>query len=261
MRRGVFVTTVFVAILFVTACGGDDGIARDGDSAVTVLARADGWRDDVQQIAGFMLIEIAADEDTAARAWDENVPDSLPAAEGDPVGPGVYGVLENVDFTRQALVVVSSGGSSSCPPWVRDLATFEDRVEVTLARDDGATACTDDFHPYRLLLAVDRLRLPGPEALPVERIDVPSDHLTDVEGRVVVYPIEVSAGEGGGSADQPASPGGAFDRAAARGPGTGAAGAPRERHRGVPDPADRAPRREGAPCHGGSSGGSHEHRA
>lgn len=216
MKRDLVLATIIVASLFATACGGDDGITQDGDPAVTVLARADGWRHDLQKTAAFMVIEIAEDDDTAMRAWGDNVPVSLPAADGDPVEPGVYGALEDVDVTRQALVVVSSGGSSSCPPWVTDLATFEDRVEVTLARDGAATACTDDFHPYRLLLAVDRDRLPRAEALPVERIDVPSDNLTDVEGRVVAYPTETTIGEGDGAADPPTAPGDDFDREAVR---------------------------------------------
>lgn len=40
-----------------------------------------------------------------------------------------------------------------------------------------------------MVLAVDRDRLPAVGDLPVERVDVPSQNLTDVEGRVVAHPV------------------------------------------------------------------------
>lgn len=214
MTRIPFVATLVVAALFLAACGGGVGSSGPDDGPVTVLARADGWRSGIEASVGFLLLEVAYDEGTALRAWAENVPNELPADDGDPPAtPGAYRSLDDVDFSRQAVVVVSSGGSSSCPPWVRDIRTVGDRVEVELARE-GAQACTDDFQPYRLVLAVDRDRLPGLDALPVERVDVPSDNLTDVEGRMVAYPVAM-APVGDGNSIPPTEPDDVFDREAA----------------------------------------------
>lgn len=200
------------ALLAAAGCGADAG----GATAV-VLARADAWREGAFEAAGrpYVLIEIAADRARAERAWNENVPATLPPADGDPDEPGVYGTLDDVDFERQAVVVYSSGTSGTCPAWVRDIETTNGRVEITLDAS-AERACTDDHHPYRLVLAVERDALPGLSELPVERIDVPSENLTDVEGRVVAYPAgpsgETDAADGTGclAASDP------FDRDEAR---------------------------------------------
>lgn len=174
-----------VAVLLGAAgCGAD----ADGATAV-VLARADGWREGAYEAAGrpYVLIEIAADRARAEQAWNENVTATLPPADGDPGEPGVYGMLDDVDFERRAVVVYSSGTSGTCPAWVRGIETTNGRVEITLG-SSAERACTDDYRPYRLVLAVERDALPGLSELPVERIDVPSENLTGVEGRVVAYP-------------------------------------------------------------------------
>lgn len=206
MQRAAWIVAVVATALLATACSGARDTAGSGDdgTAVTVLARADGWRDGLP-FDGFLLVEIATDEAAASRAWDDNVPDTLEPADGDPIEPGLYGALDDVDLSRQALVVVSSGGSSSCPPWVRHLDAVAGRVEVSLARDD-ATACTDDFQPYRLVLAVDRDQLPADDELPIEHIDVPTDNLTNVEGRVVAYPAPEPGSSALGSVRQNRAP-------------------------------------------------------
>lgn len=183
MRR--LLTLALIGALL-AGCGSDSAPTGDGENPqpgtdpVTVLARIDGW---LEQSVEFVQVEIAPDEAAARAAWDEHVGDELPEGTGDPVVAGVYADIDAVDFEQQALVVFSSGGSGSCPPWVTDLVTEGERLEVTLDRQ-AATACTDDFNPYRLLLAVDRDRLPAPEGPPITRIDVPSENLTDVAGRV-----------------------------------------------------------------------------
>lgn len=180
--------------LALSACGAptDDIAADDGAvGSVEVLAKAEGWRPGLEDAAGhpYMLLEVAAEPDLAQQAWDDNVPDSLAEADGEPDQPGVYTHLDDVDLDEQVLVVLSSGESSTCPVWVDDITTVDDRVEVELARAaDADQACTDDFQPYRLVLAVDRDRLDR-DALPIERIDAPSENLTDVQGRAVVYPV------------------------------------------------------------------------
>ncbi len=180
--------------LAISACGTPtDDIAGDGgaDRSVEVLAKAEGWRAGLADAAGqpHMLLEVAADAELAQRAWDDNVPDSLVEADGEPDQPGIYADLDDVDLDQKVVVVLSSGESSTCPVWVEDLSTVDDHLEVMLASVAPADqGCTDDYQPYRLVLAVDRDRLPV-DALPIERIDVPSENLLDVQGRAVVYPV------------------------------------------------------------------------
>lgn len=202
--RNVFWVVVAVVV---AGCGGEvmsGGQDRVHDEVV-VLAKADGWRDGLQEAAGhsYALVEIATDEASAQRAWDENVPASLPDAGGDPALPGRYATLASVDLDRQAVVVFSSGQSGSCPAWVTSVDAVDGRLEVELTSTaDQGEPCTDDFQPYRLVLAIDRGRLPDLDRLPVERIDLPSENLTDVEGRATTYPADeapdppANAGEG-----------------------------------------------------------------
>lgn len=204
-RHGLTAMVVAVLGMVLAACGSSDtgstGSPRD-DDAVIVLAKAQGWRDGLQDAAGhqYMLVEVASDPATAQRAWDDNVPEDLPEADGDPADPGVYGSLDDVGLGDQVVVVVSSGESGSCPAWVQGLTMTEGRLEVELGTV-AAEACTDDFRPYRMVLAVDRDRLPAPGDLPVDRVDVPSENLTDVAGRVVAYPVGQAAPD---PADHPA---------------------------------------------------------
>lgn len=186
MRVGrSIVTAVAVLGLLGAGCGGPTAGTADG---VEALARDDGWREGSDAEPRFVVVEIAWDRATAQQAWEENVDASLPDADGTPDAPGRYGSLEQVDLDEQALVVVSSGTSSSCPAWVADLRTDEDRLLVELDRAP-AQACTDDFVPYRMVLAVDRDRLPGPDGPTVTQVDVPSDNLVDVDAAVGAYPL------------------------------------------------------------------------
>lgn len=146
------------------------------------LAKASGWREDLGSVGTpFAVLEVAFDRATAERAWRDNVPDDLDTRRDDlPAEPGRYGDLDAVDFDRQALVVWSSGESGSCAEWVADIDTVDGTVRV----QRGATAqtCTSDYNPYRMVLAVDRDRLPQPGDLPHDRIeDLP-------DGEVRAYP-------------------------------------------------------------------------
>jgi hypothetical protein len=119
----------------------------------------------------YLLIEVATGAGVAQQAWDDNVPDGLTQREGAPDQPGVYVPLEEVDLETHAIVVVSSGTSSSCPAWPEDVRLTDSHVEVDLAADVGAdAACTDDLAPYRAVLAVERDRLPTTDALPIETL-------------------------------------------------------------------------------------------
>ena len=192
-RRWRAPLVVMLLLLAGVGCGqGTPAGQGDPEGTVEVLAKADGWRDGLQEAADhtYAVIEIAREPDVAQRAWEDNVPAELPEAEGRAAAPGVHAALDSVDLTDRAVVVYSSGESGTCPTWVEDLDTVEGRLEVRLgsAADEGQP-CTDDFRPYRLVLAVDRDALPAPDDLPVEQVDVPSENLTDVAARVEAYPL------------------------------------------------------------------------
>jgi hypothetical protein len=191
----VIVTTVGLGMaLLLVACGDvptEDPGTGAADEAVVVLAREDGWRDGLMESVGhrYLVIEVAAGAGVAQRAWDDNVPDGLGERDGPPDEPGVYLPFEEVDLQTHAIVVVSSGTSSSCPAWPDDLRVADSRVEVDLATDVDADApCTDDLVPYRAVLAVEHDRLPTADDLPIQDIDVPSENLTGVDGIMTGYP-------------------------------------------------------------------------
>jgi hypothetical protein len=199
MRRIVGASLLAGALLLVAACADPDaagppaGAGVDPDAAaegVVPLAKVEGWRDQTGDVGTpFAILEIAGDRDTAERAWRENVSDGLPAAEGVPDEPGRYGSLEQVDFDRQAVVVWSSGESGTCPAWLFDVRTRDDgavEIELRSVTDlmEEEVMCTMDYRPYRMVLAVDRDRLPDAADLPTEDVrGVP-------DARVTSYPNE-----------------------------------------------------------------------
>ena len=137
------------------------------------LAKAEGWRGNLQQtVSAGTLIEIAYDRDTAERAWRENVPEGLEERRDAllPADPGLYGDLDQVDFDQQALIVWSAGESGSCPGWLANIDTIVGVVHTERGHV-GGPQCTDDWAPYRMLLAIDRDRLPQPDDLPQDRIE------------------------------------------------------------------------------------------
>ncbi len=171
-RRGV--VAVLAVGLLLGACGGpgiESGGGGGGDEGLVPLAKATSWRDELQgTIDAFAVIEIAYDRETAEHAWQDNVPDDLERRDDElPAEPGLYGDLDDVDFDRQAVIVWSSGESGSCPGWLADIETRDRTVHVE--RDATQQECTDDYNPYRMVLAVDRDRLPESSDLPHERIE------------------------------------------------------------------------------------------
>ena len=156
--------------------------------AIETLAKASGWREGLAEEHGsaFAVVEVAYDRDTAEAAWRDNVPADLESRDDElPAEPGVYGGLDEVDFDRQVVVVWSSGESGGCPGWLADI----DSTDGTIRVHEGAVAqmaCPSDYNPYRLVLAVDRDRLPTGDELPSAQLEVVPD------GKVRTYP----AGDG-----------------------------------------------------------------
>lgn len=196
-RTGVTAGVVWaVAVLILAGCAeeGEPAGSPDGNRTVGVvpLAKVQGWRDALGPVAApFAVLEIAYDRETAERAWRENVPEDLAPGEGVPDEPALYGELDDVDFDRQVVLVWSSGQSGSCPGWLAGVAIGDDgtveirRRDTSMRADPGEdrpTACTEDYNAYRMVVAVDRDRLP------VEA-DLPSEEVRGIpDGLVTTYP-------------------------------------------------------------------------
>jgi hypothetical protein len=193
-------------------------VSPEPDEGVQVLAKADGWRwspADFYGIAhsyGFAdlygLVEVAYDEVTAAQAWDENVPADLVRRSGHPTWPGLYGDLADIDFDREVLVVYSSGQSGTCPGWLTGIEVIERGRELgavlltttftsatftpfppVQGERERVYECTLDYRAYRLVLSVDRDRLPPISRLPTTRVLFDGEQLNS-GGLVTTYPAE-----------------------------------------------------------------------
>jgi hypothetical protein len=160
--------------------------ASDG---VVVLAKADGWRDGLDRQAlqeYFSVVEIAYNAATARTAWADAVPADLPERDGEPRESGRYGDLDGVDFDRQVLVVYSSGQSGSCPGWLGDVSTADGTVQLMTDAYVPDEVCTDDYGAYRVVVAVDRDRLPDEAELPTEDVRVDGSGLSAL---AAAYPV------------------------------------------------------------------------
>jgi len=154
----------------------------DLEGTVRPLAKAQSWRDGLKRADdSFARLEIAYDRATAERAWAANVPDDLPHNPNGAPQPGIFTRFDDIDFQHEVLVVWSSGQSGSCPTWLADLRTAGDGSVKVQESHSGGPVCTEDYNPYRMVLAVNRGRLPARSALPADISGVPS-------GRVVRYP-------------------------------------------------------------------------
>jgi hypothetical protein len=108
------------------------------------------------------------------------VPADLVRRTGDPTLPGLYGDLADIDFDREALVVYSGGQSGTCPEWLTGLEVTElGTVQLTTTSTPTLFAtvhgervgiCTGDRNEYRLVLSIDRDRLPPISGLPTTRV-------------------------------------------------------------------------------------------
>lgn len=135
------------------------------DGPVRTLATAEGWRTEFG-LGVDERLEVAYDQATGERAFADNVPDDLPAGDGDPWRDALHADLGTVDWDREVVVVWHGGRSGSCPAWVTDVRVEDDAVRVERA-SPSAGACTTDFNAYRAVLAVPRDAVPPADALPL----------------------------------------------------------------------------------------------
>ena len=161
---------------------------RPVDDGITVLAKVDGWGEALstdESLGVNLVVEIAYDEDAARAAWTDSVPADLPERSGEPRESGRYGSLDDVDLAEQALVVYSSGQSGACPGWLADLSVGGDVLAVEETEYVPGDGCTDDFDAYRLVLAVDREKLPAADRLPLRTA---RDGDREFDALVTTYP-------------------------------------------------------------------------
>lgn len=137
----------------------------------------------------FAVLEFAYDEETARAMWEDNVADDLSAMEGKPLSPGVYGDLADVDLAEQVLGLYSSGQAGSCPEWVQDISTEDGTVAISTVEDlQGGDGCTEDYNPYRVLIAIDQHDRPRQDEL--GSADVIIDEDANLSVTVGEYPLE-----------------------------------------------------------------------
>jgi hypothetical protein len=182
MRTRRIVVAVVVALsLTLSGCGlGQDVLGQRGP--VKTLAKnyempAGGANDDA-------TLEFAVDPETAVALWDEHVSDELPRGRGEPFGEGIYGDLDSVDFDRQ-VVALWWGTEATCPQAVTDVRS-PDRATVELHTTEEDHACLDMATSFRMLLAIDRDRLPEVSELPVNLVEVTDGHRRDA-GKVDLW--------------------------------------------------------------------------
>ena len=202
-------TWLLAVVLVVCACcsapsvspepdpGEQARVSPEPDTGVQVLVKADGWRAWLGSFHG--VVEVAYDEPAAVQAWAENVPADLVRRTGDPTLPGLYGDLADIDLDREALVVYSSGQSSTCPEWLTGLEDTElgtvqlttTSTSTTFATVQGERVgfCTGDNREYRIVLSIDRDRLPPISGLPTTRVLFNGEQLFG-GGLVTTYPAE-----------------------------------------------------------------------
>ncbi|SRR5690625_3392463 len=167
--RASWLTLAAATILLAGCSAGSVG------GSVETLAKLDGWRDGPGYEGPFAVLEIAYDDDTAAMLWEDNVGAGQAAHDG----------LAEVDLSRQIVALYSSGESGSCPESVHDIELDDGTVDIMLTVDTGGgDACSGDYNPYRVVIAIDRA-------------DVPTrDELAGTEGTVDGNPaLEVVVGE------------------------------------------------------------------
>jgi hypothetical protein len=156
-----------VAAMLIAATYGAMGVTgRSVSPHVVTLARIDGRALTGAPVQSAGRLVIAYDLAAARKLWmsthaGRGVRRAGPAREY-----GVYSDLRGVDFARQAVLVLESAASSSCPSSlvdVRPLAAGAIDLVTTPYRSDEV--CGANLHAFTEIAAVDRDLLPDSTAL------------------------------------------------------------------------------------------------
>lgn len=159
----------------------------DDDGPVRTLATVEGWREALEGESDiYARLEIAYDRETGEQAFADNVPDDLPAGDGDPWEDGLHADLGTVDWDREVIAVYTGGRSGSCPEWVTGVLVEAESVRLEMGSPSQGV-CTSDYNGFRTVVAIDRGRVPEPDALPM-----PANDGFPETRDVVLYPDEAS---------------------------------------------------------------------
>jgi hypothetical protein len=156
-----------VAAMLIAAMYGAVGhTGRSVAPHVVTLARIDGRALTGPAAQPTSRLVIAYDAAAARRLWMSTHAGRGMRRAGPAREYGVYADLHSVDFARQAVVILESAASTSCPTRVIDVhplaAGAIDLVTTTYRPDE---ACTTDLHAFTEIAAVDRNLLPEVTAL------------------------------------------------------------------------------------------------
>jgi hypothetical protein len=159
------------AMLIAATYGAVGDTERSVSPHVVTLARIDGRAMTGATRQPESRLVIAYDAAAARKLWmstraGRGIRRAGPAREY-----GVYADLHSVDFARQAVLILESAASSSCPASLVDVRPLEagaiDLVTTTYRPDES---CTADLHAFTEIAAVDRDLLPDATALDSARV-------------------------------------------------------------------------------------------
>jgi hypothetical protein len=126
------------------------------------LARIDGWALTGARSQPASRVLVAYDAAAARKLW--RATRAIPRVRGTGPAPefGVYAGLDAVDFARQAVLVVESAGSSSCPSSLVDVRPLTaGAVDLVTNTYRPEKFCTADLHAFTEIVAIERDLLPA----------------------------------------------------------------------------------------------------
>jgi hypothetical protein len=192
--RRIVVAVVMALSLALGGCGLVESALGQRGPATTLAKNYEMPAEVVRLADQDVSLELALDQDTAALLWDEHVSDDLPRRRGEPFLEGIYGDLESVDFDSQ-VVALWWGGEATCAQAVTDVQ-FPESATVELHTTEEEPACLDMEIPFRMVLAIDRDRVPALSELPVNLVTVTDGHRRDA-GKVDLLTRAARSAAGG----------------------------------------------------------------
>jgi hypothetical protein len=138
---------------------------------IVPLARMDGWALTGAPTQPTSRLVVAYDTAAARKIWKATHAPRRIRRAGPHGEYGVYAGLDSVDFTRQAVLVLESAGSSSCPSSLLDVRPLSaGAINLVTSAYRPEKFCTADMHAYTEIVAVDRDLLPAAAALARVRV-------------------------------------------------------------------------------------------
>ena len=164
------VGTVVALSLALGGCGVVDSVLGQRGPVITLAKNYETPSAVDRPPSDDVRLELAFDHDTAEHLWDEHVPDDLPRRRGEPYREGIHGDFDSVDFDTQ-VVALWWGLESTCPQSVTDVQ-LSGQATVEVHTTEEEPTCDDMGIPFRMVLAIDRDRLPDASQLPGDLVVV-----------------------------------------------------------------------------------------